>query len=647
MSDKEFQMTGDETKKLAEALKKEEFRKLLVEYANEISDPENKKRYEEEITQLEKERGYNVKFLNPTPGFVVKTKFKNGWKVFINIATNSEIQPPTAGPLEILPTGQVGKNWSMPYSLVPAREAVDANKQKCTIYDCIFHPKSFEQAEVNPKFKEMLVTTALDGIENELNTSLERKSLKFPKSSYKGTPSASVIRKPNEKEKEEFDKKVKTDPIQQLLSNKPVEVPKPARDPTLPEHTIKYRGYFDMQDYTVDIPESKGKPKEIVISVMLPKLETIRDLELEVKEKAVMLYHNSPRYKLEIPLSYVVSIKEAQAKFIRDVRQLELVLPILHTPPLALPPREIPATIPCPDSKEELAGSNNTLPNGSASEGTSLDNEMAEVSLKLSEKALQTCNYDSDDVTSGDNLDPLVSERTEPIESSDVLTSDETTKVANELPPLEYRQTFKQIYFSFTVPDFIPEKVAAVFRCNEVELCFETYSLSYQIDIRLPTECVIKGSTSECRLTSNGIVLKVDKLGVGNRMWDTFRIGCRGGKLEERKFLTETSILREVEQVGDVWNEDNASLPMSIRVNKEDTPLFIELDMKGTEHNTVNNANTITESLLQQDNSIEGPDSTTNETSAQHDVTADEPKTEAPGALLATLSNDLIYELND
>ena len=51
----------------------EKFRDLLREYAEEISDPENRKKYEEEIAQLERERGMNVKFINPTPGHVLKT----------------------------------------------------------------------------------------------------------------------------------------------------------------------------------------------------------------------------------------------------------------------------------------------------------------------------------------------------------------------------------------------------------------------------------------------------------------------------------------------------------------------------------------------------------------------------------------------
>ncbi|KAI6646663.1 Protein kintoun-like [Oopsacas minuta] len=647
MSEKEeFEITSDEAKKLGDALKKEEFRNLLVEYANEISDPENRKRYEEEITQLERERGYNVKFLNPTPGFVVKTRLKDGgMKIFINIATNPEIKTATPGPLEILPSGQAGKKWSIPYSLVPGREGpLDAKKQKCTIYDCIFNPETYKQAEDNPKFKEIMVTTALDGIENKFNVNLERKPLKYPKITYKGAPSTSVIRKSNEKAKEEFDKKVKSDPIQKLLSTKPIEPPKPPRDPTLPKHTLKYRGYFDMQDYTVDHLQTKGEPKEIVITIMLPKLDTIKDLELDIQNKKVILLHKDPKYSLEIQLSYQISGKDAKAKFIRDVRELELVLPIIHKPPITLPPREIPATIPCEDTPQE--------------EPPVIDNEETNsVPLKLSENVMQS-KYDSDDVMSDDTdesefkvepktelpSDLMINKTLPPIEAS------EMKPTATELPPYEYRQTFKQFYFSFTAPDFRIDSISTFFRSNSAEVGFETNSCIYQIEIRFPTECSINASTSECRPSANGIVLKVDKLGGGNKMYDTFRICCGRGKFLEKNFLTENIILREIEQFGEPWSEENSSTPADIRVSKDDQQLVVELNMKTMANISHTNEAINTDAIEQEDI----PPSSTDDVNIQgENILKDGPVTYNNESSCSkeknrlTLSNDLIYELND
>lgn len=53
----DLNVTQDELNSIGEALKKEEFRKLLCDYVEEIQNPENRKLYEEELTELEKQRG--------------------------------------------------------------------------------------------------------------------------------------------------------------------------------------------------------------------------------------------------------------------------------------------------------------------------------------------------------------------------------------------------------------------------------------------------------------------------------------------------------------------------------------------------------------------------------------------------------------
>ena len=69
----DLNLTQDELKRFSEAMKKEEFRKLLIDYAEELQDPKNRQLYESEITKLENERGMNVLFIHPEPGFCLKT----------------------------------------------------------------------------------------------------------------------------------------------------------------------------------------------------------------------------------------------------------------------------------------------------------------------------------------------------------------------------------------------------------------------------------------------------------------------------------------------------------------------------------------------------------------------------------------------
>lgn len=87
----ELDLTTDEIKSLTDALQKEEFRKLLVEYCEELNDPENRKKFEEELTQLEAERGIDVTFINPEPGYVVKTTVDGQMKGFINVCQSGKV----------------------------------------------------------------------------------------------------------------------------------------------------------------------------------------------------------------------------------------------------------------------------------------------------------------------------------------------------------------------------------------------------------------------------------------------------------------------------------------------------------------------------------------------------------------------------
>ena len=67
-----FDFNETEVSNIQRALKDETFVKLLADYAKELGDPATKARYEAEISQFESERGYEVSFLHPKPGYVLK-----------------------------------------------------------------------------------------------------------------------------------------------------------------------------------------------------------------------------------------------------------------------------------------------------------------------------------------------------------------------------------------------------------------------------------------------------------------------------------------------------------------------------------------------------------------------------------------------
>ncbi len=200
----ELKLTKDELDRFSEAMKKEEFRKLLVDYAQEISDPVNRELYEKEITQLEQERGQNVTFIQPEPGFCMKTVVTTTTndnnktsKCFINICKNKNIEKPTSK-RETRKTGETGLVWYIPHTCSPPREDYDKSGEKpCIVYDVVFNPDSYRMAETNERFKSLLKNSAMETIEKNFNVKLDRANLKILKHlNFKGRPTATILRKP-------------------------------------------------------------------------------------------------------------------------------------------------------------------------------------------------------------------------------------------------------------------------------------------------------------------------------------------------------------------------------------------------------------------------------------------------------------------
>lgn len=160
----DLEVTKEELKNLTECLKKEEFRKLLIEYAEEVTDPENRKTYEKEITQLEKERGVDVTFVNPEPGYVIKTSVNGDRKCFLNISKSDIVARPSSQPSS--EQGHRGLKWSIPYTLIPPRDDLDKKNVRCMVFDVVFHPDTIYLSSKNARFREIVNNTAMDGVEN-------------------------------------------------------------------------------------------------------------------------------------------------------------------------------------------------------------------------------------------------------------------------------------------------------------------------------------------------------------------------------------------------------------------------------------------------------------------------------------------------
>lgn len=429
-------VTADEVQRIEKALKNEEFRKLFVEYAQEISDPENKKKYEEELAELERSRGMDVKFLHPKPGYVLKTSIDGEKKAFINICKNESIGKPQAtnSAQGVGNARKAGVEWSLPHSLAPGRDDYDHAGKKCVVYDCMFHPECFEMITKDSRFRTLMNSSALDGIEREFKVKLDRNNVKKPKMTFKGRPQATVLRTPSQAGpmgENSLDALNLSYPYDQSTKeetpNQPAKTPSKIsgnRDSerktndekklekkdgfTEPKYSIVHRGHFDLQQFTYARDSAPStRPQELILKVELPLLKSAATVQLDVFEKRIFLECKKPVfYRLDLPLPYPVDEDKGSAKF--DKGRACLVITLAVLPPVIA---EIPSTIPVSQAAnplvQEIVTNGNDESNSFRTKDTdaiSQDCNDDEESTVGCEKSDTSANQqeDSDEVKPGD-----------------------------------------------------------------------------------------------------------------------------------------------------------------------------------------------------------------------------------------------------
>nr|XP_008526309.1 PREDICTED: protein kintoun [Equus przewalskii] len=122
----DLDLSAEEVQRLTSAFRDPEFRRLFSDYAEELTDPDNRRRYEAEITALERERGVDVRFVHPEPGHVLRTSLDGARRGFVNVCSNALVDAPR---------GRPDGHWSLPYSLAPGREYLGRRGGRYTVYD--------------------------------------------------------------------------------------------------------------------------------------------------------------------------------------------------------------------------------------------------------------------------------------------------------------------------------------------------------------------------------------------------------------------------------------------------------------------------------------------------------------------------------
>ena len=492
---------------------------------------------------MEAERGMNVEFINPQPGYVMKTTVDGTTKAFINICQNDKIDKPKAK-REAGPDGKSGMMWQIPHSFAPPKDDHDKSRNKCQVFDVVFHPDTFRMASTNARFKKLVEDTATEGIERQFNVKLDKKNIKYPKLKFKGTPTATVIRTKKEgsgsqqdsgdqsdimkqfpypyddktsvekaKENEEKSKKKNS----QAKTNKKDEKDKA----TEPKYSITHQSEMDMSEYR-NAPDAKTstRPKKLVVKIDLPLLTSAGQLSLDIFEKRLLLESVTPAaYKLDLALPFPVNDDEGSAKFDKAKRCLTVTLPVI---PVKSP------SLPFNSSNMSDDNDNN------------VSDEMQVNGSPLIEVLPDNC-LDSAIVNQEINSNSI-SENSNVSENKGLKNGLGQSKFPDNvkwcLPDYQFSQDNETISFVIKVQSveenwietYFPTETAAVIRFMSMGSGgFPSY---YRLYLEFPSNNKISSEHSSVDTSVDNIVFVILKEKSCRGLWDSFNAGCDGLNLE-------------------------------------------------------------------------------------------------------------------
>ena len=580
----ELNITQEELQKLTEALKQDEFRKLFFEYAEEISNPENRERYESEIRQLENEKGMDIKFVNPEPGHVIKTTIGGEVKAFINVCKNEHVGKPSSVK-KVGKDGRPGLSWTLPHSFTPPREDFDNEKKKCQVFDFVVHPDTYRMAETNTRFKKMINDLALDGIRKQFDVEPDTKNVKFPKMKYKGTPTQTVIRtrlpdsspavsndqpdimskfsypydnqtsaeKAKQRE-EEYDRKHSKE---KKVSKKKNETKRHEQNKkeseedcnfAVPKYTVTHISEIDYQDYAndPDIRRKSTHPKALVVEIFLPLLSSAHPIQLDIFEHELKLVSVKPaKYKLEITLPYAVDENRGSARFDKARRKLIIRLPVsTATKTVSL---RLGSDLPGGSSDHSLKEHDGeqitrdddgdkdfalNLPNQSSDRSlieeissTYYNNEQ-EHNVELPAMIESECVSSENRITTGDTKQERKTDE------------DSVFSVTYILPQFECTQTCETLRFNFHVFKVSREKISATplspneFQLKMVSVGEGGFPVHYSCYVSFDNKCSIVMNDFQLEVMKDKVVLSLVKDKCSGGWWNKYSVGISPASLE-------------------------------------------------------------------------------------------------------------------
>lgn len=370
IKDRDLNMSKPELKGLVKAMESEEFKNIMSEYMNDISDPKNKQEMEDYLKQCEEngELPPNTKLIRPIAGFCLKTtssklinrKEKKYFeqKTFINVTSHEIMDPPKK--VERSQNGKKGFSFELPYRVSKGRPDQDNKGSICTTYDVVFHPEVISMAMLyKNEFLKFVCDTAVEGVSKVLTQENEKLSKDYKvlnKLRCKGGQPASItikvqsenpiidsmdpskhetklqkeIMKNNKaladkkmQEKEEFQDNESDEEDEQEL--------KRVDGISEPKYKVVYTYPVDINDCwtpPADVLTDRKFPVSLRVIVQAPYIDSIANADLDINEDT-LIFKVEDTYDLMLQFKYKVDPDKGKATFEKDHKRLTIDLPII------------------------------------------------------------------------------------------------------------------------------------------------------------------------------------------------------------------------------------------------------------------------------------------------------------------------------
>lgn len=312
--ERKFKPTSQEMGNFQKAMDDPKFRDMFRDYLEEINDPVNLKRREEELLAMEKQgmAPEGRKLVKPKSEFAVSLDLaEEKGKLVINLCSGDFCKDAVFHKEEDS-DGNSGVRCHIPYIVGQKRTAKHPDTgNHCQVFDIIFSKKSIETTKTNDRFKTVVIKTSIDAIVKMLKDCKVKDTEKW--NEIPSFVDAAIL----------------------SISKESLECTDPT-NPCLPSFAPKHKilpnpAGVKLPEYFVRMEASKGVRKVVVCITMSDTDigDDYADIDIAVKigeQRVLMAYKDL--YRLEMRLACPFE-KEYKVKWKKKKQQLKISLTVL------------------------------------------------------------------------------------------------------------------------------------------------------------------------------------------------------------------------------------------------------------------------------------------------------------------------------